>query len=488
MAIRKQIILNIRRDDVRVALRENDELIQFYIERGDSLSSVGNIIKGEIISRREELNAVFVDIGYGTPGFLSLNDLFYSMPDKKGNEVGTKLLVQVRKEPYGTKGARLTTFIAIPGRYLVLLPLRKTIGISRNIKNRQERKRLRDIAREICPVGMGLIIRTLASGKDVNTLKSDLLELKKIWENIKKKSKTESSPSVLWEDEELPIRITRDLLDDSVSEFVVDSKDAYKKIKEYLTRKNSLLLDRVKLYEKSVPIFSHYGIEQEILSIFRRKVWLKSGGYIVIDRAEALTVFDVNSGKYRGKKDTEEMIYKTNREAAIEIARQLRLRDIGGIIVIDFIDMRDKDNERKLIEKFKSCLSRDKARFRAVSKLSPNGLLEMTRERVRRSVTKRFVEPCPYCQGKGHVLSPPYLFSKFTSWLEREGRALNNARVRIIANPRVAYYFETEGGKTLEHSCSVNNMYIEIVKKEDQPIELVKVLTYKNGEIITEEI
>ncbi len=486
--MKKQIILNIRRDDVRVAVREDGELTEFYIERGSVVSSVGNIIKGRIESIREELKAAFVDIGENEAGFLPLKDLYVSIPDKKNIDIGREIIVQVKKEAYGTKGARLTTFIAIPGRYLVLLPLRKLVGISRNIRDKKDRKKIQIVAEKIRPKNMGLIIRTVASGKTLRDLKAELSGLLKVWQGIKWKYRVESAPVLLWKEEELPIKITRDLLDDSVVELIIDSKKDYKKIIEYLSVRKSVLLDRIKLYEESIPIFTHYGIEQEMRKIFRRKIWLKSGGYIVIDKTEALTVFDVNTGKYRGSKKTEEMIFKTNSEAASEIARQLRLRDIGGIIVIDFIDMKDMRKEKILITRFRAYLASDKARFKITPNLSPYGLLEMTRERVRRSISKRFIEPCPYCEGKGHVLSPPYLFSKFTSWVEKKEDSLKNTKVRILANPRVANYFETEGRDSLEHFCQSNRMHIEVVGKEDQPIESVEIITLKNDETITEEI
>jgi ribonuclease G len=423
MKVKKQIFLNIRREDVRVAVREDGELVEFYIERGDSSFSPGTIIKGKLIAIRKELNAVFVDIGAQSAGFLPLNDFYLSLQHKEKDEEGLEFLVQVKKEPYGTKGARLTTFIAIPGRYLVLMPFKEAFGVSRKIKKDKDRKKLKKIAKELFTEGMGIIVRTASSGEDIRVMRSDLLELKKTWERIERESKTVEAPYVLWRDEELSIRMTRDLLDDSVSEFIVDSEEAFRKIKEYLNRKKSSLIKKVKLYKNHVPIFNHYWIEQELRSIFRRKIYLKSGGHIVIDETEALTVFDVNTGSYRGKKTTEEMIFKTNCESAVEIARQLNLRDIGGIIIIDFIDMQKKKNQDYLLKLFKQQLRKGKARYKIVPKLSPNGLLEMTRERARKNIAKRFVESCPYCRGKGYALSAPYLLSRFTTWLEKKGKS-----------------------------------------------------------------
>lgn len=488
MKTKKQIFLNIRREDVRVAVREDGELVEFYIERGDSSFSPGTIIKGKLIAIRKELNAVFVDIGAQSAGFLPLNDFYLSLKHKEENEEGLEFLVQVRKEPYGTKGARLTTFIAIPGRYLVLMPFKEAFGVSRKIKNDKDRKKLKKMAKELYTDGMGVIVRTASSGENIRVMRADLLELKKTWERIERESKAVEAPYVLWRDEDLPIRMTRDLLDDSVSEFIVDSEEAFRKIKEYLNRKESSLIKKVKLYKNHTPIFNHYWIEQELRSIFRRKIYLKSGGHIVIDETEALTVFDVNTGSYRGKKTTEEMIFKTNCESAVEIARQLNLRDIGGIIIIDFIDMQKKKNQDDLLKLFKKQLRKGKARYKIVPKLSPNGLLEMTRERARKNIAKRFVESCPYCRGKGYALSAPYLLSRFTTWLEKKGKSLLNTKVRIIANPRVAIYFEKEGKNTLEYSCVKNKMHIEIVHKESNPIELVEVITYNNDEVIKEEI
>jgi ribonuclease G len=488
MKEKKQIFLNIRRDDVRVAVREDGELVEFYIERGSASFSPGTIIKGKLIAIRKELNAVFVDIGADSAGFLPLNDFYLSLKHREKDEEGLEFLVQVKKESYGTKGARLTTFIAIPGRYVVLMPFKEAYGVSRKIKNDNDRRELKKMAKELFSDGMGIIVRTASSGRNIRVLKADLLDLKKTWERIEKKSKAAEAPCVLWSDEELPIKMTRDLLDDSVSEFIVDSEEAFRQIKEYLSRKRSSLIKKVKLYKNHIPIFNHYWIEQELRSIFRRKIYLKSGGHIVIDETEALTVFDVNTGSYRGKKTTEEMIFKTNCESAIEIARQLNLRDIGGIIIIDFIDMQKKKNQDELLKLFRRQLKRGKARYKIVPKLSPNGLLEMTRERARKNIAKRFVESCPYCRGKGYALSAPYLLSRFTTWVEKRGKSLLNTKVRIVANPRVAIYFEKEGKNTLEYSCVKNKMHIEIVHKESNPIELVEVITYNNDEVVKEEI
>ena len=346
----KEIIANSEPFETRVAVLADGTLVNLYIERGEPLA--GNIYKGRVANVLPGMEAAFVDIGLERNAFLHVGDI--RSQRLAGEEVeesfgkgaiaqrlraGQEILVQVTKEPMGTKGARVTTYAALPAYYLVLMPTVNYVGVSRRIENDQERKRLRALADRLRPEGMGLIVRTAAEGVEEKELAQDVQSLLQMWNHVEERSKSSKAPALVYQDLHLVRRVVRDLLTEEVDRFLIDSKEEFQRVQDLLGSFAPQLKPRVQLYRGDVPIFEHTGVERELEKALRRKVWLRSGGYIVIDRSEALTVIDVNTGKYVGKTDLASTILRTNLEAVEEAVRQITLRDIGGIILIDFIDI-----------------------------------------------------------------------------------------------------------------------------------------------------
>lgn len=366
----REILANVDPFEVRVAVLEDDVLTGILIERGEPLA--GNIYKGRVASVLPGMEAAFVDIGLGRNAFLHVADIrshqIAPLRGQDGEEeledpigrgsiaerlrVGQEIVVQVTKEPRGTKGARATTYVALPAHYLVLMPTVTGVGVSRRIENDQERKRLRAIADRLRPEGMGLIVRTAAEGMDERDLADDVRFLLQLWTKVTERARASRAPALLYQDLGLIRRVVRDLFTGEVSRFIVDSRREFELIRDLVGSFAPDLRERIQLYEGRQPIFEAYGVEREIERALHRKVWLKSGGYIVFDRTEAATVIDVNTGKYVGKTDLASTIFKTNLEAVDEIVRQIRLRDIGGIILIDFIDMDNEKHRRRVLGRF----------------------------------------------------------------------------------------------------------------------------------------
>mgnify|MGYP000020589506 FL=1 len=396
----------------QIAVLEGRELVQHYVTRIGARSMVGNVYLGRVQNVLPGMEAAFIDIGRGRNAVLYAGEVNYSPEDLEGSppriekvlRPGQSVLVQVTKDPIGGKGARLTAQISVPGRYLVLVPNSDVTGISRRLPE-EERKRLKAIYKKIRPEGHGLIVRTAAEGATEEQLLADLGRLLSEWAEIEKRAKKAKAPALLYEEPELTVRVVRDLFtDEEFRELVTDSPRVYQIVTDYLRQADPDLLPKVRLHEGPLPVFEEYHIVEQIHKGLDRKVWLPSGGYIVIDRTEALTVIDVNTGKSVGKTNLEETVVNTNLEAAREIARQLRLRDIGGMIVIDFIDMLLEQNKKKVIETLREALAQDKTRSQ-VFDISPLGLLEVTRKRVSGGLLEAFSETCPTCEGRGVLLT-----------------------------------------------------------------------------------
>lgn len=425
-----EIIVNASIEETRVALLEDGLVTEIYIDRAKDRGIAGNIYKGRVVKVLPGMQAAFVDIGLEKSAFLYVGDVFDSaseytpMMDDEGIELeveprrkrqqsatiedllqeGQDVIVQVSKESISTKGARVTTYISLPGRHLVMMPGVNHIGVSRRIENVEERRRLREIVSRLRKPNAGYIVRTASEGMSEEELLKDVEFLSRLWESILKRKERSSAPALLHNELDLVFRVIRDAFTDEVDRMVIDSEEEYRRAKEFVDSYIPELGRRLRLYEQDEPIFEHYGVEIEISRALGRKVWLKSGGYIIIDQTEALTTIDVNTGRYVGKGSLEETILKTNLEAVREIAYQLRLRNIGGIIILDFIDMEREDNRRKVYSALQEALSRDKAKT-TISTISPLGLIEMTRKRVRESLGRTLCEPCPYCDGRGYVKS-----------------------------------------------------------------------------------
>jgi len=406
----KEILINIEPQEKRAAITNDGRLEEFYIERPQDKTIVGNIYNGKIETVLSSIGGAFVDIGLPKKGFLYISEIehaFESMDAQlrpKEIKKGQEILVQVVKESFGTKGPRLSCHIGIPGRYLVLMPQDTQIGISRRIEDEEERRRLRQIFQDVkFPGNPGFIVRTAAYGRSRQELLRDANFLFKLWKRIEKIAHAGKAPSLAYEEYDLTLRVIRDSFTEDVSKLIVDSKVEYYRILRFMRAFLSYLTNRVELYKGS-DLFEDKDIERQINRIFESKVYLKSKAYIVIEPTEGLVVIDVNSGGFNKKLEHEETAFKVNCEAAVEAARQLKLRDLGGIIVIDFIDMEKENHRREVLNILKKALSNDKAKYDILG-ISKFGLVEMTRERVHNTVQTISYQDCPYCQGRGKVKS-----------------------------------------------------------------------------------
>ncbi len=477
-----KIIINISPEETRVALLEsNAQLSELYIERKKDASLVGNVYKGKIVKILPGMQSAFVDIGLEKAAFLHAADVYsgfdYSIfgEDIEGSiplnlpiedmlQEGQDVFVQVSKDSIGTKGARVTSYITLPGRYLVLMPGVEHIGISRRIEDEDERTRLKDIISKLKPQNFGFIVRTASEGCLEEDIEKDIDFLMLLWENIQSKKDGVNPPHLLYSDLDLALRSVRDLLGREVEQLIIDSEKEHKKLVEFANTYFPKMTPNIKLYEGHEPIFDAYGIELEIPKALGRRIWLKSGGYIVIDQTEALTSIDVNTGKFVGKASLEDTVLKTNLEAVKEIAYQVRLRNLGGIIIIDFIDMEKEENREKLFNVFQEAISKDRAKC-TILRVSEFGLIEMTRKRVRESLGRTLCEPCSYCDGKGFVKSPITVCYEIFRELRKIGSTKKDGKIMLTAHPQVVdliYEEEREGFEEIERE---NNFKI-IVKAD----------------------
>jgi ribonuclease G len=377
---------------------------------------------------------------------------------------GQEIIVQVSKGPIGTKGPRVTMYVSLPGRYLVYMPLVNQLGISRRIGRDEERRRLKEVICRLRRPGTGYIVRTVSEGMTESEVKNDIEFLDLAWQSTLKMGDKLKAPALLHTDLDLVFRTARDLFTKEIDRFVIDSKPDYERIKDFIGVSLPLFSSRIELWEKESPIFDAYGIEAEIARAKNRRVWLKSGGYLVIDRAEALTVIDVNTGRFVGKKGLEETIFKTNMEAAKEIAWQLRLRNIGGIIIIDFIDMKKEKNKENVFNTLVHAVSHDKAKTN-ILKISELGLVEMSRERTREALLRVLCEPCDYCEGKGYIKAPPTICYEIFREIRRLTPSVNEKKIIVAAHPTIVgalHDQEHQGVTALEH-----HLHKKIVLKAD---------------------
>ena len=419
------ILINHNPHETRVAALQGNRLVEFYAERSKDKGISGNIYKGKVVRVLPGMQAAFVDIGLDRTAFLHATDVYEMfdefeefaketeeergrpsrrIPIQEILKEGQEIMVQVAKEPIGSKGARITSHISLPGRHIVFTPTDDHIGISRRIGSEKERRRLREIVVRLRPEGSGFIIRTACEGMRADDIGSDMDFLTKLWGEILRKKGRNSAPCLLYEELDLTLRTIRDIFTADIDKLIIDSREEYERAVKFAEDFLPGLRQNIELYESEDPIFDTHGVEIELTDAIEKKVWLKSGGYIVIDQMEALTAIDVNTGKYVGKKSSEETVLKTNMEAIKEIVYQLKLRNIGGIIVLDLIDMAKASNREKVYNALKEELRSDKARTN-ILKISELGLIEMTRKRVRESITQLICEPCPYCEGNGMIKS-----------------------------------------------------------------------------------
>ena len=464
--MKKGIVISTSSSETRIAILEDEALVEIYVEQPENERMVGDIYKGKVGNVVEAIQAAFVDIGLDQNGFLPFADvgkeyiaLAETVEDtgkkdkrkKKGvqseNKVQLKpkqdILVQVTKEPIGNKGTRLTSAVSLPGRYLVLVPNDKNIGVSRKIVNVKERRRLRMLAKSLRPDGFGLIIRTVAMGKDLQAIKSDLENLFKAWRRIEEKIKSRKAPALIHKDMGMASSVIRDLFSPDIDRLIVDSRKLYGEIKKYLKEVAPGLLPKLELYKSKVPIFDEFKIEEEIEKSLSRRIWMKGGGYVIFDQTEAMVVVDVNSGRSVGEKDHERNALKTDLNAARTIARQLRLRDLGGIIVIDFIDLMDSKNRQKVVAELKKELKKDRAAF-DILPMSDFGIVQLTRERVRPSLLYKYSESCPRCNGLGRVPAKSTIVTKIERKIQQIKSSTGERRLILKVQPDMVEYM-TEG-------------------------------------------
>ncbi|NBS83462.1 MAG: Rne/Rng family ribonuclease [Verrucomicrobia bacterium] len=470
---RRSLLISVEPLEKRVALLEGGVVEEFSIEREGDRSISGNIYKARVHNVEPSLKALFVDIGLEKNAFLHFWDAVPAAMDEQieaverrgsrgrkpritSNDIprlyppGAEVIVQVNKGPIGTKGARVTTNLSMPGRYLVLMPFGEMSGVSRKIENPEERARLRKILQELdVPEGMGVILRTNGEGMQARYFVRDLALLLEQWKKVEEGLKSKNAPAVLLEEPDLVERSVRDFLTEEVDEVMVDNEDAEKRVREMVGLISKRSLRKVKRHLAAEPLFEAFGVNRQIESALRRQVWLKSGAYLVVDETEALVSIDVNTGKTRGGRDHDDTIRKTNLEAAEEAARQLRLRNLGGLVVIDFIDMKSRRDQMAVYEKFKQCLRRDRARTHTLP-ISPLGLLEMTRQRVQESIRRAVYMECPCCRGKGMVKS----FETMSVEIQREiSRILRKHsdvhEIKVVVHPGVLHRLRTEDDELL---------------------------------------
>ena len=502
--MKKEIVINSTANEHRIAILEDGKLAELFVETPGKERMVGDIYLGKVAKVMPGIRAAFIDIGLQQDAFLHFSDIGSSLseynalfeddddddeshphdaaqpvaagapapgsesaaaprpadsrrqgpsngdggrPQRSDREVniqkGQDILVQITKEPVGKKGVRVTSEISLPGRFLVLLPFDGKVGVSKKLNDFKEKRRLRRVVRPILPPGFGAIIRTVAEGKEDALIKQDLEELLRVWLNIEKAVKAEKPPVLVYKDMTTTSSVIRDLFGDRVERVAVDEKKLFKEIKAYVQWMSPDMLDRLEYYKGKEPIFDKYGVEKDIQNLMSKKVWLKSGGYIFIEKTEAMTVIDVNSGRYAAKKEQELNSLRTDLEASREITRQLRLRDIGGIIVIDFIDLEDEKNKKKVYDEVKKELKRDRAKA-TVLPMTEFGLMQITRQRIRQNVQMSFSDACPTCGGTGMVQSKTTTLNQIERWIKRFKSESREFRLQLSVNPNIAVFL-TQG-------------------------------------------
>jgi len=477
--MKQEIIINSTPQESRIAIVEDGQLAEFFVERKEEMGVAGNIYKGKVARVLPGMQAAFVEIGMDKAGFLHASDFsalddvqlispsgddveFEDTPPPKPNPSrhlplekqlsrGEEVLVQVAKDPLGTKGARVTSHISLPGRYMVFMPGNKHIGISRRIESDEERKRLKEIAQSLGTEEGGFILRTACEGLSKREIQRDLGFLQKLWKSIQKKAESAPAPLLIHQDLDLIARAIRDFFSADTEQVLIDSPKDHRRIVDFVRHFMPRLKSQINLYTDKEPLFEQLGIEEKITKALDPRAWLRSGGYIIIERTEALTAVDVNTGRFVGKRNQEETILKTNLEAVQEVVRQLRLRNAGGLIIIDFIDMEKEANRKKVYEALKDALKKDKARTN-ILKISELGLVEMTRQRTRESLENQLLRPCPHCEGRGRIKSPVTVAYDVLRAIKRHHAGMENGRNIVVRlHPDVANFLYDEKNNSLEN-------------------------------------
>lgn len=474
--MKKDIVVNVSPLETRIAVLEDDVLVELHVDRLAKNSLVGTVYKARVLNLMTGLKAAFVNLGLERNGFLPLDEIpFEDFAEMFEGEIEMKekprpehlklkenqeIIVQITKDSYGVKGPRVTSYISIAGRNVVLLVNARNVGVSRKIHQRNQREALFKLGREIRPKDMGLIMRTAALQAKPDEVHREVRMLVAEWEECLKKAQ-KPAPILLTQEPEILLRITRDQLNQEVRNMIIDDEVKFRELGSYLSKVAPKMRPRLKRYTDPQPIFQKYGIEDQLKKIFERKIWLASGGYIVIDQAEAFLAIDVNTGKSSREKQAEQLAFNTNIEALREIARQLRLRDIGGLVVVDLIDLERRENIDRMIREFRSLIRQDRARYR-LGGISEFGLLQFTRERSRISLTLAMSEPCPICKGRGRIMAKITTFGYVERWFQINARAIKNRMVELQVSPRLSDYLMLSQTEALAKMATEHNFVLKV--------------------------
>ncbi len=545
--MKKEIIINVAANETRIAITEEGRLAEIFVERADKEKMVGDIYVGKVAKVMPGIKAAFIDLGLKQDGFLHFSDIGNRLEEysamigddddeeengeekvaveetsvaveqsppqqvhqrrpppseqapSRGNhdngrsyrrdiqlEKGQDIIVQIIKEPVGKKGVRVTSEVSLAGRFLVLLPFDGKVGISKKISSFKEKRRLRKIVQSILPEGFGAIIRTVAEGQEDSALRNDLEDLIKTWREIEKTVKSEKPPALLYKDMATTSGVIRDLFSNDVARVIIDSKKLHKEIRAYIKYTSPQLLEKIELHKDRQPIFDTFGIEKEIETSLSRKVWLKSGGYLIIEPTEAMVVIDVNSGRYAAKREQEQNSLRTDLEAAREICRQLRLRDMGGIIVCDFIDLDDERNKRKVFEELRKEFRKDRAKV-TVLPMTEFGLVQITRQRIRQSIVHSFTEPCPACGGTGLVQSKTTTLNQLERWVRRFKTESKEFRLKLYVNDELAEMLTAGTISRLRKIMAKHFVLIKLEADPSIPAGEFRCISVKQGKDVTDQ-
>ena len=522
----KEIIINSSTTQTRVAITEDGNLVDFFVDYPENRRMVGDIYLGKVARVLPGIKAAFIDIGMKHDAFLHFSDIgarttqFQEMlgddsdvdeedeedPNHRNNNhnrnsrensdyveaipklhKGQDILIQITKEPVNNKGVRVTSSVSLPGRFCVLLPFDYKVGVSKRISDYRERKRLRHIARGILPEHFGLIIRTVARNQSEEALRDDMNNLLKTWEQIQATIKTEEPPALIYQDLNTTSSVIRDLFTSDVSKVFIDAKKLYKQIKNYVEVVQPGLADKIELFRSNNAIFDSFKIEEQVKTLMGRKVSLPSGGYLIIEHTEAMVVIDVNSGRYAKSKEQELNSLKTDLEASREISRQLRLRDIGGIIVIDFIDLEDEKNRKKIFDELKKEFRKDRAKV-SILPMSDFGLVQITRQRIRQNIMQAMKEVCPYCLGTGLLTKHSHLVYDLEGWLQKFKRTSKERSLLIKCHPLLASKLKENKFKSFFKLQFKYFVRLKLIEDESMPLGQIKFFSKKTQKELTEDV
>jgi ribonuclease G len=498
--MKKEIYISKGVGETRIAVTENGKLAELHVDKQSQERTVGNVYKGIVENVIPGMQAAFVNIGQGANAFLPFSEISDSELIAEKNEKtkhskeidvllqpGQEIIVQVIKEPFDKKGARVTTELSIAGRFIVLIPKSKYIGVSKKMRDKFERRRLKKIALSIKKPGLGMILRTVAEGKTDAQIENDYKNLTGKYNDLLNKAEKNKAPALIHDDLKVTSNVLRDLTSEKVEKIIVDSKDDYNKIYKMVKEDALDIGDALEHYRKREPLFKHSGIDNSMMKLLRKKAWLKSGAYLIIERTEAMVVVDVNSGKFVGKKGHEENSLKINLEAAKEVCAQLRLRHLSGLILIDFIDMVKPENRKKVFLEMKKELRKDRAKV-AVSQISEFGVLEMTRERTGLSIVDSLTDCCEVCAGNGRILSKDTLLTRIDYWLRDYKKKHKDLRLKLFLHPRLADYLKKEKTRDYISLMWKNFVYLKVITDDSMNKNEFRFTKMSDSKDITNEI